>query len=93
MEFIQPIRKTIQPLSKEDALEIGFKSLHASSFKSLSYDLGRKKSLSIRGIGTPNEMVWLLQTSKNVDIIPIHNWEYNGFLSKDKLEGLIKLLK
>lgn len=85
-------------MTKDEYIKIGFKSLpHFTVANNLIYDLGRNQQLSAGCVGTPNEMIFLCQkNSKNpietTDLICIHNWDYDGEMTKDKLINLIKIL-
>ena len=82
-------------VSEEILLEIGFEKLsHFTIMNSLIYKLGRNRYLSIGCVGTPNEMLYIYETdddqpNKIVDLVCLHNFDYDGFLSKSKLETLI----
>jgi len=83
-------------LSEEILIEIGFEKLkHFTIQNSLIYKLGRNRHLSIGNVGTPNEMLYICETDENdyrkiTDLICLHNYDYDGYLSKLKLETLIK---
>lgn len=84
-------------ITKEDALKIGFKSIgHFTVGDNLHFDLGRDRQLSISCLGTPNEMVFLCQLDNDnlkviTDLVCIHNYDYDGFLTIDRLLDFIKL--
>ena len=76
---------------------VGFYELPFENIgSSLIYDLTRGRYLSFTSIGTPNEMLFLAQKermtndSKTVtDIIVLSNFDYDGYLSLDKLMSVI----
>lgn len=75
-------------------LDLGFKELpHFTIGKNLVYDLGRNRQLSISSLSTPNEMLCVgelkTESKEYSDIICLHNYDYDGFLSLEKLKSLI----
>jgi hypothetical protein len=85
-------------LTVEILLEIGFEKLpHWTVGNMLIYNLGRKRHLSIGSVGTPNEMLYICECDRNdhkkiTDLVALHNYDYDGYLSKSKLETLISLI-
>lgn len=85
-------------MEKKDLRNIGFKeSPHFTIAGSLIYDLGRNRHLSFGSVGTPNEMLWICSTDekdnkKVTDLICLHNYDYDGYMSESKLIELIKIL-
>lgn len=81
-------------LIKDDLLNIEFKELpHYTVMGSVIYDLGRKRHLSVGCVGTPNEMVFICQVDNKIkekitDLICIHNYDYDGYLTIEKLNLL-----
>jgi hypothetical protein len=77
--------------------ELGFKDLpHFTIMHNLTYDIGRGRFLSIGDLGTPNEIGFLCQLengnpTKITDIITIHNYDYDGYLTLDKVKSWIKV--
>jgi len=88
----------MNPLCKDDLLNLNFKEIqHFTISNSLIYNLGRYRQLSVSCIGTPNEMLWVCQiddkNEKNItDLICLHNYDYDGYLTVDKIVGLINLI-
>ena len=86
-------------LSNQDFIELGFKPVPTYTIgNSLTYELGRCRCLGASAVGTPNEMMFIYEhseeDSRNItDIITIHNYDYNGYMSKEKLTKLIQILK
>ena len=82
-------------LSAEDCLELGFERLpHFTVADNLIYQLGRNRHLSIGCVGTPNETLFICESDpkdyrKINDLICLHNFDYDGYLSKSKLQTLI----
>ena len=82
-------------LSVDDCLEIGFERLpHFTVANNLIYQLGRNRHLSIGCVGTPNETLFICESDPNDykkinDLICLHNFDYDGYLSKSKLKTLI----
>jgi len=83
-------------LTEQDCLDIGFEKLpHFTIVNSLIYKLGRNRHLSIGNLGTPNEMLFICETKEDndkeiTDLVCLHNYDYDGYLSKSQLEMLIK---
>jgi galactitol-specific phosphotransferase system IIC component len=82
-------------MTKQDVLNIGFTEIHHFTIRgNLIYDLGRNRHLSLACLGTPNEMLFLIEIndafSKEVkDIITIRNYDYDGYLKLSDLTDLI----
>lgn len=77
-------------MEAEDLINIGFYHLdHYTIGNNLIYDLGRYRELSISCLGTPNEMMFILQTEADpkevTDIVCIHNYDYDGYLTLNKI--------
>lgn len=85
-------------LTKDILSDIGFKPLpYASITGSMNYALGRDRILTVSCVGTPNEMLFIGQLDENNekkinDIIVLHNYDYDGYLEKEKLELLISVI-
>lgn len=85
-ENIKPI-----PLTEEILIKARFDKLpHFTVLDPFICDLGRGRHLSISGIGTPNEMAYLIsQEMISVsDAICIHNYDYDGYLNLHQLQNL-----
>lgn len=86
-------------ISNNDLIELGFKPVPTYTIgNSLTYELGRGRALSASCVGTPNEMIFIYQSNeedstKITDIITIHNYDYDGYLTIDKINKLIDALK
>lgn len=84
--------------SRELLIEIGFKSIeHFTIGNSLTYDLGRNRLLSASDIGTTNEFLYIVEVddenNKYTDLVCLHNYDYDGYLSIHKVQNLISLLE
>ena len=83
------------PLTPEILLKAGFENIpHHTITRSMRFDLGRKRVLSIGNVGTPNEMLWLCQvndTDKTIidDLVCVHNYDYDGYLHLHQLQNII----
>lgn len=55
----------------------------------MEYDLGRDWKLVIGFCGTPNEVL-IISAYDSEDVIILHNWDYDGYLTETKLQNLIK---
>jgi hypothetical protein len=86
-----------EPLTNDDLVKIGFiKIPHFTVHNGLTYHLDRKRILSAGAIGTPNEMIFLCQLSDTSDqqisdLICIHNYDYDGYLTMQRLMSIIEL--
>jgi len=86
-------------MNRQDLINLGFQELpHFTVNNSLLYDLGRRKYLSVGSTGTPNEMLFIYERNEDNpqkinDIIVLHNYDYDGLLTKKKISTLIKALK
>jgi len=58
------------------------------------YDLGRNRQLTLSGVGTGNEMMYIseLENGQYTNSICIHNFDYNGFLTEFKLHTIVQIL-
>lgn len=57
-------------------------------------DVGRGRHISIGSLATPNEVVFLNQKNHNsgiTDLVCIHNFDYDGFLTEAKLDAIISI--
>lgn len=96
-ETINDVKPTSCDSLSEDILidEIGFERLpHFTIQNALIYKLGRNRHLSIGDVGTPNEMLFICESDEKdyriiTDLVCLHNYDYDGYLSKLKLETLI----
>lgn len=85
-------------MTNEDLIEIGFKKIpHFTIANSVIYPLGRHRILSAGCVGTPNEMLWICETddqneTKITDLVCIHNWDYDGALTIEKVKTLINAI-
>ena len=76
-------------MTEEDLLSIGF----VKGELSLKYYLYGKRFISVFCVGTPNEVVYLCyKDSVDIvdDLVCVHNFDYDGKLTKQKVEHLIK---
>lgn len=86
-------------MNKQDFIEMGFKAIPTFNVgNALNYDLKRRRHLSATSIGTPNEMLFICSTNKEnnkeiTDVIVLHNFDYDGLLTKEKVEAIIKALE
>lgn len=82
-------------MTKKDLISFGFKELpHFTIMHSLTYDVGRNRHISIGGLRTPNEIVFLCQVDpgndKNItDLICLHNYDHDGYITWDKMNHLL----
>jgi len=85
-------------MNRDDYIKIGFKPIdHFTIMDNLIYDLGRYRQLSAGCVGTPSESIFLCQQNsenplETTDLICIHNWDYDGEMTEDKIKSIIKAL-
>lgn len=85
-------------LCEADLLSVGFEKIpHFTITNSLIYKLGRHRHLSVGCVGTPNEMLWICETDDQdqrrvTDLVCLHNWDYDKYLTIEKVKGLINLI-
>lgn len=77
-------------MTEEELLSMGF----VKSRISLKYHLPRNRFISILSVGTPNEVVFLCsgyaESGGVDDLVCVHNFDYDGILSRDKIDYLIR---
>jgi len=82
-------------MTNQDLVELGFKELpHFTIGDIVNYDLGRERMLSALSVGSPNEMLYIIQSTDShiEDAVCIHNYDYDGYLTVEKVTGLINLI-
>lgn len=90
------MRNTTNPINRIDAINLGFSELdHFTVLKNLVYDLGRNRHLSLAAIGTPNEMLFISTVGNDLplkitDVVVLSNYDYDGYLTIEKLRSLIE---
>ena len=83
-------------LIEQQLCEMGFRKPNRSKLEvSYKYPLGRGRFLSATCLGTPNESVWLCYkgdegSTEIADLICMHNYDYDGELTKEKVKYLIE---
>ena len=83
-------------LIEQQLCEIGFRKPNRGKLEvSYKYPLGRGRFLSAMCLGTPNESVWLCYkedegNTEIDDLICMHNYDYDGKLTKEKVKYLIE---
>lgn len=84
-------------MTNQDLISIGFKTIpHFTVMNNVVFDIGRDRHLNVGGVGTPNEVMFICQLDKKKkiysDVICVHNWDYDGSLTIEKVNDLINLL-
>ncbi len=85
-------------MTNKDLINLGFKEIpHFTIGNTVLYDLGRRRELSASDVGNCNEMIFLTEIDsdnpkKITDCICVHNYDYDGFLTEEKITNLIKCL-
>lgn len=86
------------PLKQEELLAIGFEKIPTFTVNNcLIYNLGRGRMLQMGNTGNCNEMLCISQLDdendkKISDLIVLHNYDYDGFITLEKIKTLIALL-
>ena len=86
-------------VTREELINIGFEPIpHYTVTNSLTYHLGRNNYLSIGNVGYPNEMLCIYSLDYNddkkiTDIVILHNYDYDGYITMSKIEDIIRVLK
>ncbi len=86
-------------ITEEQLEALGFKKqTNFTIMPKWDYDLGRERFLSICSPGFPNEILYICSTEPDGDdvrynIIVLSNYDYDGYISFDRLESLIKIIK
>lgn len=84
-------------MNREEVIALGFVPLSTYTImNSLTYDLGRHRFLSVGSVGTPNEMVFIYERDpvnpKTIlELIPLHNYDYDGQLTEERLKVFMAL--
>lgn len=80
-------------LSKGDLESIGFKALkHFTVGEQSKIQLSRGRFLSAMCVGQGNESIWLGHKDNDgeiTDLVCVHNRDYDGFITLEKLKALI----
>ena len=82
-------------LTREFLLHLGFTEIpHFTVGGVMIFDIGRNRHLSISSIGTPNEILFICHQDNNTitDLVCLHNYDYDGYLSETKLRRIISAL-
>ncbi len=88
----------MEKLTRDDLLNIGFKEIpHFTIMNSVVFDLGRNRFLSAGSVGTPNEMLYISEVDENeqtriTDLICLHNYDYDGYITLEKISTLISAI-
>jgi hypothetical protein len=80
-------------LNEHALIERGFKSKPNLVLGKIFWlSVGRDREISVSCIGTPNEMMVLNEKEGfRLTCIVIHNYDYDGFLTEQKLDALISV--
>lgn len=82
-------------MSRNELIEMGFKEMeHFTVGNSLTFELGRNRHLSVSCLGDPNETVFICEVDKFEpkkinDLICLHNYDYDGYVTIQKITLLI----
>lgn len=76
-------------MTEDDLIDIGFTKKNYT----FQYPLTRLRFLSAMSIGYPNETIWICCKEHDgtiSDLVCIHNYDYDGYITKDRLVALLK---
>ena len=78
-------------MTNEDLINIGFTCVpHFTVGNNVIYNLGRERHLSASSVGTPNEMLFIVDQSEQENVIVLWNYDYDGPLTIEKVKQLLK---
>lgn len=86
-------------MTRLEAQALGFQEVgHYTVANSLLFDLGRNRHLSYGCLGTPNETLWLCEVNPQqpreiTEIICLHNYDYDGYLTVERLQQLLSFFQ
>jgi hypothetical protein len=86
-------------MERQELIDIGFKEIpHFTIGNSLIFDIGRFRYISVSSLGTANEFVWICQASRKdlskvTDLVCIHNYDYDGYITLEKVKSIIEVFK
>lgn len=86
-------------MTNEDLIKLGFETIpHPTIGDTVIYDIGRNRYLSASSMGDPNEMIFLCEhdekdTTKVTDVIVLHNYDYDGYITEERLKVFLQLKK
>ena len=84
-------------LTNQNLIDLGFVPVPTYTIgNNVTYDLGRNRHLAVSCAGTPNEMVLIYETDpvnpkKVEDLIPLHNYDYDGYLTEERVKLFMQL--
>lgn len=83
--------------------QLGFKKQDHYFLPIWSFQLGRRRELSVHCLGTGNEMLFITEENSDKiiddfgaikrDCIVLHNFDYDGLLTEEKLSLLMDFFK
>ena len=86
-------------MKNEDLFDIGFKPIkHFNIGNNVVFNIDQNRTISASQIGTPNEMVFICEHDHNdhtiiTDLVRIHNYDYDGYLTLERLKVFMALKK
>jgi len=85
-------------MDRQILINMGWEEIpHFTVGNNLIYNLGRYRQLSLACLNTPNEVLFISEhdrenVKKITDLVCLHNYDYNGYITLEKIENLIKYL-
>ena len=82
-------------MTNDDLIKIGFEAIPTYTVgNGITYKLSRNRQISGNCIGTPNEILFICEISDNnesliTDLVILHNYDYDGYLTIEKVQKLI----
>lgn len=85
------------PLTEEWLLKLGFEPIpHMTVMNPFTLDIGRDRVISIGCVGTPNEMIFLIEDyskrAPSQDICVLRNFDYDGRTYVHTLQNIVHSL-
>lgn len=84
-------------LTRDEVLNEGFSEItHLTLMNVLFYKLGRRRYLSFGCIGVPNEIMSICEVVDENnpklirDLVILHDFDYDGYMTLEKLRTIIK---
>jgi hypothetical protein len=79
-------------MTHDEMTKKGFDYLWAGCYRK---DVGRHRHILVGSLGTPNEMVFLThrRLPDPENSVCVHNWDYDGPLTEEKLNKIISIFQ
>lgn len=97
LENPEPVKSETVDVAMLESM--GYKKLpFPNILQSMILDIGRNRILSFGNVGTPNETLWISEVNRTNptqidEIVCLHNYDYDGFMTVSRLKLLHEGLK